>query len=121
MAVGPALTHEDKVFPLNKLTNTIGRKDRITNLSPDVDLAPVDPERAVSRKHAEANYQGARSRSATWVRPTAPPSTAMRCSSRWNASSRTAIAVLSSTQYRRLSMISCSTCGLCMLSVLPYP
>ena len=57
MAVGPALTKGDTVFPLNKLTNTIGRKDRITNVVPEVDLATVDEERAVSRKHAEATYQ----------------------------------------------------------------
>ncbi|HEV3233388.1 MAG TPA: FHA domain-containing protein [Candidatus Dormibacteraeota bacterium] len=57
MAIGPALTYGDKVFPLNKVTNSIGRKDRITNMVPDVDLATVDDERAVSRKHAEASYQ----------------------------------------------------------------
>ena len=57
MAVGPALTKGDTVFPLNKVTNTIGRKDRITNVVPEVDLATVDQDRAVSRKHAEVTYQ----------------------------------------------------------------
>ncbi|MGB2940169.1 MAG: FHA domain-containing protein [Candidatus Dormiibacterota bacterium] len=57
MANGPAFKYGDQVFPLNKVTNTIGRKDRITNMVPDVDLATVDDERAVSRKHAEATYQ----------------------------------------------------------------
>ena len=56
MATGPALILGDQVFPLNKVTNSIGRKDRITNMVPDVDLATLDQERAVSRKHAEANY-----------------------------------------------------------------
>jgi hypothetical protein len=60
MAVGPALTQGDIVFPLNKVTNSIGRKDRITNLVPDVDLATYDQERAVSRKHAEATYDAGR-------------------------------------------------------------
>jgi pSer/pThr/pTyr-binding forkhead associated (FHA) protein len=57
MAVGPALTKGDTVFPLNKVTNTIGRKDRITNVVPEVDLATVDQDRAVSRKHAEVTYR----------------------------------------------------------------
>src|SRR3979411_844947 len=57
MANGPALVLGQDVFPLNKVTNSIGRKDRITNMVPDVDLATIDDERAVSRKHAEAGYQ----------------------------------------------------------------
>jgi len=38
------------------VTNSIGRKDRITNLVPDVDLGALDQDRSVSRRHAEISY-----------------------------------------------------------------
>ncbi|MEA2684440.1 MAG: hypothetical protein QOK05_2768 [Chloroflexota bacterium] len=39
------------------MTNTVGRKDRITNMVPDVDLGTLDQERSVSRRHAELAYE----------------------------------------------------------------
>ncbi|HEY8739475.1 MAG TPA: FHA domain-containing protein, partial [Candidatus Dormibacteraeota bacterium] len=56
MATGPALVFGQLTFPLNKETNSVGRKDRITNLVPEVDLGTLDQERSVSRKHAEVAY-----------------------------------------------------------------
>jgi hypothetical protein len=56
MAKGPALKAGEDVLPINKLTNIVGRHDRITNTTPDVDLADLDTERGVSRKHAELIY-----------------------------------------------------------------
>ena len=56
MGTGPTLRFGKLDFPLNKITNTIGRKDRITNLVPDVDLGTLDQERSVSRRHAEIAY-----------------------------------------------------------------
>ena len=56
MATGPAIKVGDELFPVNKLTNSVGRRDRITNSTPDVDLANADTERGVSRKHAELTY-----------------------------------------------------------------
>jgi predicted component of type VI protein secretion system len=56
MATGPTLVFGQLTFPLNKETNSVGRKDRITNLVPDVDLVTLDQERSVSRKHAEVVY-----------------------------------------------------------------
>ena len=38
------------------MTNSVGRKDRITNLVPDVDLGTLDQDRSVSRRHAEISY-----------------------------------------------------------------
>ncbi|GAC1332779.1 MAG: hypothetical protein NVSMB17_12350 [Candidatus Dormibacteria bacterium] len=57
MATGPALTLGELVFPLNKVTSSVGRKDRITNFVPDVDLSTIDQERSVSRRHAELAYE----------------------------------------------------------------
>jgi pSer/pThr/pTyr-binding forkhead associated (FHA) protein len=56
MANGPALTAGTQHFPLNKVTSSIGRRDRITNLVPDVDLGSLDTDRSVSRRHAEVSY-----------------------------------------------------------------
>lgn len=57
MATGPALAFGQLTFPLNKVTNTLGRKDRITNQVPDVDLGVLDQERSVSRRQAELTYE----------------------------------------------------------------
>ena len=57
MATGPALAFGQLTFPLNQVTNTVGRKDRITNMVPDVDLVGLDQERGVSRRHAEVSYE----------------------------------------------------------------
>jgi EAL domain-containing protein (putative c-di-GMP-specific phosphodiesterase class I) len=54
MARGPALTKGQLVFALNQGTNSVGRKDPST--TPDVDLAGVDVDRVVSRRHAELSY-----------------------------------------------------------------
>ena len=56
MANGPVFVIGDQTFPLSKITNTVGRKDRITNIVPDVDLSTIDTDRSVSRKHAEVTY-----------------------------------------------------------------
>jgi pSer/pThr/pTyr-binding forkhead associated (FHA) protein len=57
MATGPGLAMGQLIFPLNKVTNSVGRKDRITNMVPDVDLGSLDQERSVSRRHAELMYE----------------------------------------------------------------
>lgn len=59
MPKGPGLSYGQLIFPLNRLTNTVGRRDRITNQVPDVDLATLDQERAVSRRHAEITHDSA--------------------------------------------------------------
>ncbi|MFN2465548.1 MAG: FHA domain-containing protein [Candidatus Dormibacteria bacterium] len=56
MANGPGLVFGQLTFPVNKVTNSVGRKDRITNTIPDVDLGTLDQERSVSRRHAELVY-----------------------------------------------------------------
>ena len=56
IATGPSLVFGQLTFPLNKITNSVGRKDRITNMVPDVDLGTLDQERSVSRRHAELGY-----------------------------------------------------------------
>ena len=41
-------------FPLSAGDETmVGRRDPVTGIFPDVDLSPVDPQRAVSRRHAK--------------------------------------------------------------------
>lgn len=57
MASGPTLVFGQLSFPLNKMTSTVGRKDRITGQVPDVDLGTLDQERSVSRRHAELSYE----------------------------------------------------------------
>ena len=39
---------------------TIGRKDPVTGIYPDVDLTPVDTQRSVSRRHAKIYRRGAK-------------------------------------------------------------
>jgi CRP-like cAMP-binding protein len=39
---------------------TIGRKDPVTGIYPDVDLTPVDSQRSVSRRHAKIYRRGAK-------------------------------------------------------------
>jgi predicted component of type VI protein secretion system len=56
MATGPAIKVGDEVFPVNKLSNVVGRPDRITEFTPDVDLSDVDTDRGVSRRHAVLTY-----------------------------------------------------------------
>lgn len=50
------LRHESSgiEFPLSAGAETmIGRRDPVTGIFPEVDLSPVDPQRAVSRRHAK--------------------------------------------------------------------
>ncbi len=39
---------------------TIGHKDAITGIYPDIDLTPVDPQHSVSRRHAKIYRRGSR-------------------------------------------------------------
>jgi CRP-like cAMP-binding protein len=55
------LVHEPSgmEFPLAAGEETlVGRRDAVTGIFPDVDLSPVDPQRAVSRKHAKIYRRG---------------------------------------------------------------
>jgi pSer/pThr/pTyr-binding forkhead associated (FHA) protein len=46
-------------FPLsNGSETTIGRKDPVTGIYPDIDLTPVDNQRSVSRRHAKIYRRG---------------------------------------------------------------
>ena len=48
-------------FPLSTgPETTIGRKDPVTGIYPDVDLSPLDPHGSVSRRHAKIYRRGAR-------------------------------------------------------------
>jgi EAL domain-containing protein (putative c-di-GMP-specific phosphodiesterase class I) len=55
MARGPALVFGELSFPIHRFTNIIGRRNQ-TDV-PTVDLAPLDRDRVVSRKHAEICYR----------------------------------------------------------------
>jgi len=57
------LKHEStgKVFPLaTSSETTIGRRDPVTGIYPDVDLTPVDNQRSISRRHAKIYRRGGR-------------------------------------------------------------
>ena len=46
-------------FPLsNGPETTIGHKDTVTGIYPDIDLTPVDPQHSVSRRHAKIYRRG---------------------------------------------------------------
>lgn len=46
-------------FPLSTGPETsIGRRDPVTGIFPDVDLTPVDPARTVARRHAKIYRRG---------------------------------------------------------------
>jgi len=48
-------------FPLSLgPETTIGRKDPVTGIYPDVDLTPVDAQRSVSRRHAKIHRRGSK-------------------------------------------------------------
>lgn len=61
---GPAaeeLVHEEsgRTFPLSASSETtIGRRDPVTGIYPDVDLSQVDTQRSVSRRHAKIFRRG---------------------------------------------------------------
>ena len=46
-------------FPLSQSSETtIGRRDPVTGILPDIDLTPVDTQRSVSRRHAKVYRRG---------------------------------------------------------------
>ena len=46
-------------FPLTTgPETTIGHKDPVTGIYPDIDLSPVDPQHSVSRRHAKIYRRG---------------------------------------------------------------
>jgi CRP-like cAMP-binding protein len=46
-------------FPLSRSEETsIGRKDPVTGIYPDVDLSPIDGQRSISRRHAKVFRRG---------------------------------------------------------------
>jgi len=48
-------------FPLNPgPETTVGRKDPVTGIHPDVDLTPVDSQRSVARRHAKIYRRGSK-------------------------------------------------------------
>jgi CRP-like cAMP-binding protein len=63
-AEGPEkLIHEASgmEFPLaSGAETTIGRRDPVTGIFPDVDLSPVDNQRSISRRHAKLYRRGAK-------------------------------------------------------------
>ena len=44
----------------NSSETTIGRKDPVTGIYPDVDLTPVDNQRSISRRHAKIYRRGSK-------------------------------------------------------------
>jgi pSer/pThr/pTyr-binding forkhead associated (FHA) protein len=48
-------------FPFSMGEETsVGRKDAITGIYPDIDLTPIDPKRSVARRHAKIYRRGSR-------------------------------------------------------------
>ena len=48
-------------FPLSTTSETtIGRKDAVTGIYPDVDLSPIDNQRSISRRHAKIFRRGSK-------------------------------------------------------------
>jgi CRP-like cAMP-binding protein len=47
-------------FLANTSETTIGRKDPVTGIHPDIDLTPVDGQRSISRRHAKIYRRGNR-------------------------------------------------------------
>ena len=61
IAVGFRLVHEKSGmdFPLAAGgETTIGRRDPVTGINPEVDLTPVDTQRSISRRHAKLYRRG---------------------------------------------------------------
>jgi hypothetical protein len=48
-----------KMFELSAGESTVGRVDRLTGFTPDVDLSPLDTQRTLSRRHAKIVHRGA--------------------------------------------------------------
>ena len=53
MTSGPALGVGTRILPLHRSVNLLGRSTPAAPAVPDVDLAPDDADRRVSRRHAE--------------------------------------------------------------------
>ncbi len=48
-------------FPLSESSETtIGRKDPVTGIYPDIDLTPIDNQRSISRRHAKIYRRGSK-------------------------------------------------------------
>jgi pSer/pThr/pTyr-binding forkhead associated (FHA) protein len=48
-------------FPLSSGSETtIGRKDPVAGIFPDIDLSPLDTQRSVSRRHAKIHRRGSK-------------------------------------------------------------
>jgi CRP-like cAMP-binding protein len=48
-------------FPLSTgLETTVGRKDAVTGIYPDIDLSPLDQQRSISRRHAKLYRRGSK-------------------------------------------------------------
>jgi EAL domain-containing protein (putative c-di-GMP-specific phosphodiesterase class I) len=58
IAPRPALLFGTSIYALADGLATVGRGDPETTQRPDIDLAPFDPERIVSRRHAELECRG---------------------------------------------------------------
>ena len=63
MASGPALVYADLVLPLYRKCSTIGRRNPADDDAPTLDLAVLDRDRVVSRRHAEMAWR----EGAMWV------------------------------------------------------
>lgn len=59
MGVGPVLRFGNDRHPLHRAVTVIGRGAGDPRAVPDVDLAGVDRQRVVSRRHAQATCDGA--------------------------------------------------------------
>ena len=57
MSRGPALVFGNQVFPISRPRLVVGRGDKGSSNTPDLDLEALDTEHVVSRKHAEMEYQ----------------------------------------------------------------
>lgn len=58
MARGPAFQLDDSILPIWRRSTAIGREDPGTGAVPDIDLTAADPNRGVSRRHAEVDCDG---------------------------------------------------------------
>src|SRR2546423_12119369 len=50
---GPALVYQELSYPVHRLKTGVGRNDFASGVVPAIDLAPLDRDRVVSRRHAE--------------------------------------------------------------------
>jgi EAL domain-containing protein (putative c-di-GMP-specific phosphodiesterase class I) len=57
MSNGPALVYADIVFPIHRTRSTVGRRNPSDAEVPTIDLALLDRERVVSRRHAELAWR----------------------------------------------------------------